>query len=128
MLKTDESALICDLAETYHIYNYRSLPLSRVATFAVGLRENSRIKMKMRGEKYSLDTMLLATIADRLSLMAWMKSKDGISGINRPKSIVARLLQIEDVVNEEGASEIEAFETPEEFDRRWSEIIGKGGK
>ena len=47
MIKTDEDALICDLAETYQIYDYKSLPAYMVATFSVGLRENSRIKMKL---------------------------------------------------------------------------------
>jgi len=40
MLELDEDALVCDLAETYGIYNYRSLPATLVATFSVGLREN----------------------------------------------------------------------------------------
>ena len=33
MIKTDEDALICDLAETYQIYDYKSLPAYMVATF-----------------------------------------------------------------------------------------------
>ena len=49
MVKTDKDAWMCDLAETYHIYDYESLPLSKVAIFSVGLRANSRIKMKMQG-------------------------------------------------------------------------------
>ena len=32
---TDEDALICDLAETYGIYNYRQLPADRVAVFVL---------------------------------------------------------------------------------------------
>lgn len=44
MVAEDEDALICDLAETYQIYDYRSLPLQKVAVFCAGLRENSRIK------------------------------------------------------------------------------------
>ena len=39
MIKTDEDALICDLAETYQIYDYKSLPAYMVATFSVGLRK-----------------------------------------------------------------------------------------
>ena len=39
MLNTDSDALECDLAETYHIYNYKELPLKKVALFSVGLRE-----------------------------------------------------------------------------------------
>ena len=35
MIKTDEDALICDLAETYQIYDYKSLPAYMVATFSV---------------------------------------------------------------------------------------------
>lgn len=127
MLNTDESAFICDLAETYHIFDYKSLPLSRVAIFAIGLRENSRIKMKMNGEKYPIDTMLLANIADSLSLATWLKTKDAINGENRPKSIVASLLQIEEAESKSN-SKVEVFETPEDFEKRWKEIIGKGGK
>lgn len=48
MINTDESAVICDLAETYSIFDYKSLPVLTVATFCVGLRENSRIKMKKK--------------------------------------------------------------------------------
>lgn len=120
MIVLDESALICDLAEIYHIYDYKSLPLSRVATFAVGLRENSRIKMKMSGAKYPLNTMLLASVVDRLSVLAWMKTKDGANGVNPPKPILSQMLEKEET------SDIEAFNTPEEFERRRNEIVGKG--
>lgn len=120
MIVLDESALICDLAETYHIYDYKSLPLSRVATFAVGLRENSRIKMKMSGTKYPLNTMLLASVVDRLSVLAWMKTKDGANGVNPPKPILFQMLEKEET------SDIEAFNTPEEFEKRRNEMLGKG--
>ena len=56
MIKTDEDALICDLAETYQIYDYKSLPAYMVATFSVGLRENSRIKMKLSNQPITLNT------------------------------------------------------------------------
>lgn len=126
MIVTDESALICDLAETYHIYDYRSLPLSRVAIFAVGLRENSRIKMKMNNLKYPPNTMLLANIVDRLSIMVWMQTKDGAAGVNKPKSIVSQLLQEESTSNDNG--DIESFNTPEDFEKRRKEILGEGGR
>ncbi len=121
MIALDESALICDLAETYRIYDYKSLPLSKVATFAVGLRENSRIKMKMNGVKYPLDTVLLASVVDRLSVLVWMKTKDGANGVNQPKSILFQLLQ------EEETRDIEVFNTPEDFEKRRSEILREGG-
>ncbi len=34
MIAVDEDALVCDLAETYGIYDYRQLPITRVAVFA----------------------------------------------------------------------------------------------
>ncbi len=43
MVMTDEDALICDLAETYGIYNYEELPPIRAAVLACGLRANARI-------------------------------------------------------------------------------------
>ncbi len=120
MIAVDEDALICDLAETYHIYDYRSLPLQRVAIFAAGLRENSRIKTIMSGGKYPLDTVLLGFIVDRLSLLVWMQTKNGMKGINRPEPILGRL-----TVGETD-SEIQSFNTPEEFKKRWLEITGGG--
>lgn len=120
MIATDEEALICDLAETYHIYDYKSLPLSRVAIFAVGLKGNSRIKMKMSGLKYPLDTLLLASVVDRLSMLVWQKTKDAVDGRNLPESMLSRLLGTED------NRDTEVFSTPEEFERRREEIL-KGG-
>jgi hypothetical protein len=116
MIRTDESALICDLAETYHIYNYRSLPLKMVATFSVGLRENSRIKMAMAGTKYTFDTLLLASILDNLNIRAWAMSENGQKGIDRPTSIVSKLLGKEEV----SESEYMLFDTAEAFEEMWN--------
>lgn len=115
MIAIDETSLICDLAETYHIYDYKSLPLSKVAAFSVGLRENSRIKMKMNSMKYSLETVLLAAVVDRLSILIWAKTEDGTHGINKPISIVDKLLgEKEDIVG---------FDTPTDFENEWKKII-----
>lgn len=88
MLATDETALVCDLAETYGIYDYRSYPATVIATFAVGLRENARIWLKMNKMAYPLETMLLASAVDKLSLLLWAKTKDGAKNRNRPKMII----------------------------------------
>ena len=91
MLATDETALVCDLAETYGIYDYRSYPATVIATFAVGLRENARIWLKMNKMAYPLETMLLASAVDKLSLLLWAKTKDGAKNRNRPKMILEML-------------------------------------
>ena len=69
MIVIDEAALECDLAETYNIYDYRALSPTRVALFSIGLRENSRIKMKISGMNYPLETILIACAVDRLSML-----------------------------------------------------------
>lgn len=121
MLATDEDAIICDLAETYHIYDYKSLPCSRVAIFCIGLRNDSRIKMKMSGMEQPLETILTASIADRLTLLLWSKTKDGVKGRNRPESIAMKLME-----NSNRDKTMESFNSPEEFEDRRRKIIQKG--
>ena len=49
MLERSEDSLICDLAETYHIYDMRSFKASYIAILAAGLREDSRVMMLFSG-------------------------------------------------------------------------------
>ena len=122
MIAIDEDALICDLAETYHIYDYKRLPLISVAVFSLGLRENSRIKMKLSGSKISLEQSLLASIADRLGILIWQKTKDGSKGNNVPKSILATL---NGEIKEEEESEARLFISGEEFLKERAKLLGK---
>lgn len=92
MISIDEDALMCDLAEVYHIYDYKSLPVSLVATFSCGLRDESRIKMKISDAKVSLNTVLLASILDKVNWIAWSKTEDGHRNANHPKSILSIIL------------------------------------
>ena len=69
MIRLNKDALICDLAETYQIFDYRSLPVQLVATLSAGLRDNSRIKLKAAEASVGLDTVILAAIADNLTLL-----------------------------------------------------------
>ena len=112
MIKTDEDALICDLAETYQIYDYKSLPAYMVATFSVGLRENSRIKMKLSNQKVHFGELLLSMISDELTRLIWMKTEDGAKGINPPKSIVSLILN-----NGEENTVNDGFQTVEEYEK-----------
>lgn len=118
MIALDEDALECDLAEYYHIYDMRSLPANKVATFSVGLRENSRIKLKLAGNKYPLDTLLIAAAVDRLSTLIWMKTNDGRKGVNRPESLLAKLVE----KKEEKDKEIVSFDNPEDFEAAMQRI------
>lgn len=119
MIVTDRDAWMCDLAETYHIFNYRELPCKTVALFSCGLRENSRTKKKLLGEKVNTEEMLLAIIADRLGTLVWFNSEDGAKQRNRPKSILASL------AGEEEEKKVQAFDSGEDFEVAWSEITGE---
>ncbi|NQP35065.1 DUF5361 domain-containing protein [Streptococcus suis] len=123
MIQTDEDALICDLAETYGIYDYRQLPITQVAVFACGLSEKSRIKKILSGQKEDLDTLLLAGIYDMVRLLFWAKTKDGQAGRNRPNS-VAQALEGSKVEREE-----RVFSSGEEFERAMRDLeIEIGGE
>lgn len=117
MIKIDENALICDLAETYHIYNYRQLPADLVAVFSVGLRENARIKMAMSGQKVSLETLLLASVADRVGILAWQNTEDGHKGRNAPKEFVSVLTE------EPKEREESVFKSGEDFENARARIL-----
>ena len=78
MAARDEDALVCDMAETYHIFDYRALPLFLAARLACGLRENSRSKMRLAGNRIELRDALLAAILDRVSFLAWAQTETAL--------------------------------------------------
>lgn len=125
MIALDEDALICDLAENYQIYDYKQLPLNQVAVFAYGLRDDSRIKQMMSDQIVPLETTLLASIVDRLSLSLWLKTKDGQKGVNRPASIAELLTKNN---KEEGDKrDYLVFESGEDFENYRKALLAKTG-
>ena len=120
MIKLDEDALICDLAETYHIYDYRQLPATKVAVFSLGLRDNSRIKKKLSNQPIDFDRLLLAGISDKLSYLLWSKTKGGAKGRNKPKSILEMLTEPKKQSNQL------AFNSGEEFEQMRARILAGG--
>ena len=92
MAALDETALICDFAEVYHVLDWRQLPVFTAAALAAGLGPNSRIARKITGAPVDTDTMLLAMAVDALHILAWQNTKDGSKGRNRPKSILQTIL------------------------------------
>ena len=118
MISVDEDALICDLAETYQIYNYRQLPPLSVAVFSLGLRDDSRIKMKLNGQQVPLEILLLAGISDKLSTLVWFQTEDGQKGRNRPAMLTDLL------TNKEKDNDVVAFHSGEEFEKERQRLIG----
>ena len=108
--------MICDLAETYGIFNYRELSPKLVATLVVGLRDNSRVKMNLNNVKLDNVTILLAGIIDRLSNLVWLNSSDGQKGINKPKSVLSTLIGEEE-------NDVMSFNSVEEFEKERNAIL-----
>lgn len=118
MISLDRTALICDLAETYGIIDYRALPVETLAALSVGLRENSRIKMRLSDTRVQPDILLLAAAVDRLSLLVWSKTKDAEKGKNKPKSLV-------EIMNgKEKESNVMSYDTAEEWEAEKARILG----
>ena len=120
MINVDKSALLCDLAETYHIYDLKVLPLHKVALFSVGLRENSRIKMKMAKVEYPFSEVMMMSIIDHLATLIWQNTKDASKGRNKPKSLMEKLLNISQENN------ISSFNSSTDFEKARNEILTKG--
>lgn len=127
MIDLDEDALICDLAETYQVYDYKQLPLQTVAVFAYGLKDDSRIKQLLSDQIAPVERVLLASMVDRLSMLLWIQSKDGQKGVNRPASIADQLIKRDKSENDE--KDYLVFESGEDFENYRKALLAKtGGK
>lgn len=117
-----ETELICDFAEVYHIYDYQALQVEYAATLVLGLGENSRVKMKVNGQKQPTNILLLAAIADRLSTLVWFETKDGHANRNRPKSFLDALMERGEMQQEDKPL---GFNTKAELDAALAEFERK---
>lgn len=121
MIALDEDSLICDFAEYYRIYNIYSYPVEYIATLAVGLRNNSRIKLKEKGLEVDIYMLLLAHLVDNTAFNLYAKTKDARSGKNKPPSFVEMFFAKKEEKNKEKAVR---FKTGEDFDKEWSRLNG----
>ena len=119
MLERSEDSLICDMAETYHIYEMRSFRASYIATLAAGLREDSRIMMLFSGNKIRPSLLLQAASLDKLALLWWAETKDGQKNRNRPESVVESLTK----ENKQTEEPPIVFESAEDFNKTREEMI-----
>lgn len=119
MAASGEDELFCDFAETYHILDWRALPLKTAARLAAGLPQDCRVRRKLCGLSTPLSTLLLAGIADRLSLLSWALS--GGSG-DQPPLLTEKLTQ----GKKDAANQIHVFNSPEDFRAQYA--IWTGGE
>lgn len=88
--------MICDFAQYYGCFDWRSLPVQTAAILCYGLPDDSRVKMDLSGAKAPYNTLLLAAIFDQVNIIRWFQTKDAQTGRNRPKPILADLLAKEE--------------------------------
>ena len=119
MIASHEDALICDLAEYYHIYDYEKQPPLFIATLACGLRDGSRVISELSGTTYPMETLILAGMSDTLKLLTWMQSVDGAKNRNRPAEILPTLLG----KKSEKKEAVMTFSSPEEFEAARRKIL-----
>ena len=112
MLSNYPDALTCDMAETYGIFDIKRVPVKLLATLAVGLRDDSRVKRAASNTTCSDEIILLASIADSLRWIVWSKTEDGANNRNRPASIMSYYTKS---TKQENESDFESFESPDEF-------------
>ena len=108
--------LICDFAEYYHIYDMKAFPVRYIAILAVGLREESRTKIKMNNMKLGMQSLMLAKIADNTSFLVWAKTEDGMKNVNGPPMILEALMKADDPEAAQGFDTVEDFQA--EYERR----------
>lgn len=118
MIALDEDALICDFAETYHIYDMERLPVAYAATLAAGLREDSRIKLKASGSEVDTKTLLLAHIADNTAINVYFKTEDAKKKRNRPRSL------LELMTHAKKDKQTRGFKSGADFLEEWRRLNG----
>ena len=118
MIAADKDAVICDLAETYHIYDYRALPVTLLATLCCGLRENSRIRMKLEELHPVPVEFMVARAADDIAAIRYALTAK--KGDETPEFYTDLILG---KVKQKKAS---GFATVEDYERAKQEILSGG--
>ena len=119
MIGIGEDLLICDFAETYRIYDYKQLPVPYAAILAVGLRENSRIRMKMAETKGTFEERMLTMIYDLVNVIRYYHTQDAYDGVNAPESIYTQLF-VKNYKPKEEKIDYMRFKSGEDFKRAWN--------
>ena len=117
MLGTDRDALLCDLAETYHIYAFDTVPLMTLATLCAGLHADSRINLMRMGATRVAPMFALVQMADTLTALKYELEGNK----NAPLPPMLRDVMMGKQKNENKTA---GFESIEAFEQARMRIIG----
>ena len=101
--------MICDLAETYGILNYKELSPLLVATLVIGLPPSSRIMKKIAKARLTYEESMLALIFDVLQAMNYKLSHR--KGQEKPKSLYKKFTEVKE------KDDLRAFNSPEDYEK-----------
>lgn len=108
------------MAETYHVLNWRELPLKTAAILASGLYQDSRCFRKINNQKLRSDQYTQFAILDEVRFFHWnMLPKEFKKGRKKPESVLLKMLRMEN------RPDVTGFRTPEEFEARRKQIAGE---
>lgn len=113
-----ESEMVCDLAETYQLYDYRRVPGRLLGTLVSGLGVNSRVYQKIAGQKVPTDVLFSALIVDELRRITYIL--DGNKNKKQPEPISGNLME-----QAEPSRDVMAFDTPEDFHKKRAALLGE---
>ena len=103
--------MICDLAETYGIFEYRRMPGRLLGILVSGLRSDSRCVQALTGQVEDNRTMILAGISDKLSMLGWDNKGQ------KPEMLTKKLLVRDD-------DELK-FQTAAEYEAKRKQVLEK---
>lgn len=116
MLGIDRDAVICDLAETYHILDYKSVPVMTLAALCAGLHDDSRIKLRMMGLNKIAPSFALARAADLLAIINY--------ALTAKQSTKPPQLYQDIMTGKRQEKKTSGFSSIEEFEEARKRIIG----
>lgn len=118
MLGTDRDAVICDLAETYHVLDYKAVPIMTLAALCAGLHDDSRIKTRMMGLHRIAPSFALIRAADMLTVLNYsLTAKKG----DKPPTLYQDIM-----MSKQQEKKTSGFASIEEFEAARKRIVNNG--
>lgn len=118
-----ESAIICDLAQYYNIYDWRKFEVGYIATLVLGLGADSRTMLEIADTPFGINTYISAITADYLANLLFVEIKKSTKKkkIEKPKSLLEILQNAKN--KGDAQKELRTYRTPEEFEKARRAII-----
>ena len=101
------------------MYDFREMPLMTAARLACGLSEDSRARMKCRGDTLSFELLLAVLSFDVLSQVRFYAARVAGYKVPFPQALYRQL------VPRGGGSNTDGFDSAEDFEKEKARIIGE---